>query len=417
MRRSSPRRPTKGRSAAALLPALICCALLTACVPHRLYNSEPDQYLRTLEVEAAGAASAELAIIEFDDRGLLWKREQLEDAVELIRKRNAEAEDGVLVVVYIHGWKNNADPDDPRGALDRFRRSVIANAEAQRSESPIAVNHVVGVFLGWRGDTSDIPIQEQFTFWDRHAAAERLVSLNMRETLFRVMQATKERDGSKCFIVGHSMGGLIVGKTMAPTLTTLLLSSAEQGVDLPVDLVLLQNPALDALASWQFVDFLKRSGARLELRSRDGQVRDAPGPIIASITSESDDATGVAYPVGRSIGNLFASFRTDHPKGAPSQRYLATHAEGHVDFLVSHHAFVRDGEVVIEPVPDAYNDTPFWIIRASREISRDHVDTNNPLISRLIEMLIERNEVYRTDLETWIVARPLTTSDADEHAR
>jgi hypothetical protein len=199
------------------------------------------------------------------------------------------------------------------------------------------------------------------------------------------------------------MGGLVVGATMAPSLTTLLLANQDRGTRLPADLVLLQNPALDGLASWQFIDFLKRSGATLQLRTLDGDVANANGSIIASITSETDDATGVAYPLGRSVGSLFTAFRDDHASDEPSQRYLATHAEGHIDYLVSHRANVVDGEVVIERVPDAFNDTPFWIIRASREISRDHNDINNPLYGRLVAKLIELNDVYRTDLETWMI--------------
>jgi hypothetical protein len=207
------------------------------------------------------------------------------------------------------------------------------------------------------------------------------------------------------------MGGLIVGKTIAPSLTTLLLSNGSTGTRLPVDLVLLQNPALDGLAAWQLIDFLKRNGATLELRTPDGSSEIAQGPIIASITSEADTATSAAYPFGRSLTSMFSAFRTDLAPGAPSQRHLATHAEGHIPFLVSHTATVEDGEVVIRPVPDAWNDTPFWIVRASREISRDHNDVNNPLYGRLIQEIIRLNRVYDTDVETWILSRPTRSPD------
>lgn len=124
--------------------------------------------------------------------------------------------------------------------------------------------------------------------------------------------------------------------------------------------------------------------------------------MIASITSEADGATGRAYPLGRTIASLGTSFRRDHEPGRPSQRYLATHALGHVDALTSHRAFVRDGEVVIEPISGAFNDTPFWVIQVSREISRDHGDVNNPVYGQLIEQLIALNQVYRTDLASWM---------------
>jgi hypothetical protein len=67
---------------------------------------------------------------------------------------------------------------------------------------------------------------------------------------------------------------------------------------------------------------------------------------------------------------------------------------------------VVDGAVVLERVPDAFNDTPFWVIQASPEISRDHNDVNNPRYSQLIQQIIDLNQVYRPDLQTWLVPAP-----------
>jgi pimeloyl-ACP methyl ester carboxylesterase len=394
----------RGGSISVYFVGALCLAagLLGGCVPNRMYNDEPAEYLQQVSADKHAGIAADLAIIEFDDRGVFWKLEQLQDTVELIRRRNEEAEKGTLVIVYVHGWKNNADPNRRDGDLAGFRETVAETAKVQHEATGQLADRVIGVYLGWRGDTSNVPVQEQFTFWDRLRAAERMNSINMREALFRIMRATKERPGSKCFIVGHSMGGMVVGKTMGPSLTTLLLASGDKGVELPADLILLMNPALDALSSWQLIDFLKRAQARVELHSADGEIRPARGPIIASFTSEADTATGVAYPLGRTLDSLFAAFRSDHAPGEPSQRYLARHAEGHVDELVSHRARLEDGKVVLERVPGAYNDTPFWIIRVTRDISRDHNDTKNPLVGQLVQQLIELNDVYRSDIQTWL---------------
>lgn len=384
---------------------LVAVPLMSACVPHTLYNELPEQYIQQIASDTAGSAPAHLAVIEFDDHGVLWKRDQLEDTIELIHRTNRDADDGTLVIVYVHGWKNNADPTDAEGALARFRETVRSNAARNPADRPFAADRIIGVFLGWRGDTSDIPLQEQLTFWDRRRAGERVASVHMQETLLRIMRATKNHAGSKCFVAGHSMGGMIVGKTMSPILTTLLLSTYGEGTQLPVDLVLLQNPALDALASWQTIDLLKRFDARIELRTSNGRAEAARGPLIASITSEADTATGRSYPFGRTLASLGTSFRRDHEPGTPSQRHLAIHALGHVDHLTSHRAFLRDGEVVIERIPGAFNDTPFWVIQVSKEISKDHSDFSNPFYGRLIEQLIELNQVYRTDVETWMIQK------------
>jgi hypothetical protein len=234
----------------------------------------------------------------------------------------------------------------------------------------------------------------------------------MREAIFRVMETTRTRVESKCFVVGHSMGGLIVGKTLWPSLTTMLLSNGRDGVPMPADFVLLLNPALDSLSSWELIDFLKRSNARLELRSTHGEIMEGRGPIIVSITSETDSATGTAYPFGRTLSSLFTAFRSDHEGPQPSQRYLATHAEGHVDYIVSHRAWVEDGEVVLERVAGAYNDTPFWIIQVTSDISRDHGDTRNPMLAKLIDQISELNRVYETDVQVWMRVGPEGSSAA-----
>ncbi|MEM7199634.1 MAG: hypothetical protein AAF628_05170 [Planctomycetota bacterium] len=369
---------------------------------HRAFNAAPHEYLLELDVPAAPGHSCDLAIIEFDDQGALWQLDQLQSALDVIARRNKTAERGVLVVLFIHGWKNNANPT--RGDLANFRLEVVRIAEQQYRRGTPHPDRVVGVYLGWRGLTSRLPIYKELTFWARRLAAERVASLNMREVLFRVMATTKQRPESKCFIVGHSMGGLVVGKTLAPSLTTLLVTHGAQGIHVPADLIVLANPALDALSSWQFIDFLKRAKARLELRAADGATRAAPGPIVVSMTSEADSATSRAYPFGRTVSALLslAAFRRDRHHGLPSQRFLATHAEGHVDDLVSHRARVVDDEVVLERVPDAYNDTPFWIVRVTSEICRDHSDLNNERFGALVGQIGQLNHIYDAGVQTWM---------------
>ena len=377
-------------------------ALQCSCVSHRIYNDQPRQYLQELPITDGVNVGADLAIIEFDDHGTFWKLDQLEDTIDLIERRNAEAERGVLVVIYAHGWKHNADPDRSEGDLAQFRADLIKIANDQHGIGDQGPDQIIGVYIGWRGDTSSIPVHRDLTFWDRKRTAERMVSINMREALFRVMETTKKRPESKCYIAGHSMGGLIIGKTIAPSITTLLLSNGEQGIRLPADLILLQNPALDGLSSWEFIDFLKRSGAHVKLKALDGTMRDAPGPIIASITSEADTATGALYTAGQAVGALSTKFRHDYPNSMPSQKYLATHAEGHIEYLISHRAWLEDGKVKLERIPNAYNDTPYWVIQTTADIIKDHIDIRNPKLDELLNQISELNELYSTEVQTWM---------------
>ena len=62
---------------------------LGGCVGHRIYNTDREQYLQELTVPENEEISYDLAIIEFDDQGIFWKLEQLEDTLEMIAQRNA----------------------------------------------------------------------------------------------------------------------------------------------------------------------------------------------------------------------------------------------------------------------------------------------------------------------------------------
>lgn len=389
----------------ALALALISTlATLTACVGNKMYNPEPEQYLQTL-VSDDGIHTYDLAIIEFDDEGMWWDRQQLEDTAALLQQRSDEHPDGLFVITFVHGWKNNADPNREGNDLQDFRAD-LARTAARLADDPDQnqPDRVVGVYLGWRGATSGVVLHNQTTFWDRRQAAERTANYHMRETLFRIIGNANHNRNSKVFIVGHSMGGIVVGKTLGPALATLLLASENEGIAMTSDLVLLANPALDALSSWQLIEFLKRNNARVELRDAEGNRFPAPGPAIVSITSEADTATRNAYRFGRVISNLFTPYRTDHAEGEPSQRRLATTAEGHLDYIISHRAFLDDeGELVLERVEDAYNDTPFWIIQVTGDIVADHNDLRNPNFGKLVGQISDLNSLFRSDFQTWIV--------------
>lgn len=376
--------------------------LALGCIGNKQYNLTPDQYLHQIVEPSDESVSLDLAIIEFDEFGMLWDMAQLEDALSLIAERNATSERGVLLVTFTHGWMNNANPEDEDGNLAKFETDMRALAADLHRQGAPAPDHVFGVYLGWRGATNRIPGLSTTTFWDRQRTAERVSSYQMRETLFRLTSAIKARSDSKVFISGHSMGGMIVGRTLGPALATLMLAADEQGVRIPADLVLMQNPALDGLSVYQLVEYLKRNGAIAELRHNDGQVETAPGPIIVSITSEADNVTKVAYAAGRVVEFLSASFRSSLGMDVPGQGKLATRAHGHLPYLISHRAWMEDGALKVERVPGAYNDTPFWIVQTSAEISNAHGDIHNPRFLLLLEYLTELNDFYDADVQTWI---------------
>ncbi|MEM9066538.1 MAG: hypothetical protein AAGB51_13725 [Planctomycetota bacterium] len=393
-----------------ILFLLTCAIVLPGCIGSRIHNPDPDQYIRSLKGEPG--VSIDLAIIEFDDFGAFWDESQLFAAEELIQRRNAEVPGAVAVAVYVHGWQNDADPDRKNGDLNRFQEELhdlaigFARARERGDEVP---DHLVGVYMGWRGASTRVLPFNLMTFWNRRRAAERVASFDMRESFYRLTESANSKRESSIVITGHSMGGLIVGKTIHPSVSTILLNAWSEGrPETPIDvgLVLLENPALEAYSVHQVIKQLKKAGASTELRSTDGSVEPG-GPLVVAITSEADSVTKIAYPAGLIFDNMFRDTRDDHAEGEPSQWHLITRAVGHVDYLASHDAYIDEaGELRIEPIEGAYNDTPYWVIRCDSEISGSHGDIWNDRFRGLIGMLVGTHQVFDPNKQLWLVIDP-----------
>lgn len=54
-------------------------------------------------------------------------------------------------------------------------------------------------------------------------------------------------------------------------------------------------------------------------------------------------------------------------------------------------------------MPNAWNDTPYWVIRVTADISKDHGDTRNPRLGELLDRIARGNRLYETDVELWMV--------------
>jgi len=383
---------------------IFAVVLLTTCESSTFYNKTPEQYLTKITEVSDARVGSDLAIIEFDEFGVMWNRRQLDDTLSLIKRRNIESKSGILLITYTHGWKSNANPKDRKGDLVQFRKSIQEITNNLRKSKKSVPDHVVAVYLGWRGISSKLPVLNSITFWGRKRVAKRVASHQMREVLISMAKMAKEYPSSRVHMTGHSMGGMILSRTFTPSLTTALMLSGSEGHRFLSDLMVLKNPALDGLSTSLFINFLKENGVVAELHTAEGNVEPAPGPAIVSITAESDWVTNVAYPIGQIVGNLMTAtdFRNDTRVGMPNQRKLATNTLGHIDYLISHRAWIEDGKLMLDRVPNSYNDTPFWVIQVSDEISSGHSDVYNDRFDELVRRLIQKNRLYNTKAQTWL---------------
>jgi hypothetical protein len=260
---------------------------------------------------------------------------------------------------------------------------------------------VIGLYVGWRGRTYSLPILIDASFWNRRVAAHRVASMRLVEVLYRTAQEAAKASDSKCVLVGHSMGGLVLEKTIGPAVVAELMAAqgATGSLSPDYDLVVSANPSIEALYSKQLIDILKRSGVRLVVEDHLGNRSDASGPLLVSLTSEADAVTRVMFPLAMKINSLFVRYRHSRDPDAPGQRRLGIHTAGWVPYLHSHRVEVDDRRVTFHEIPGRWNDTPFWVFQVPEKVSASHNDIDGPLWGRMMIELMNLNEVFNPDVE------------------
>lgn len=321
------------------------------------------------------------SFVEFDGRGDFIDIRQHQHCYETILALSKEQP--VLLVMYCHGWQNNAHSGDVvrfNSFLKRLAESAPIQAQGLR---------VHGVYLGWRGSAvhphvakegrdfqelntayghelvskrfnrslkQPLGLLSKVTYWSRKSAAEHEVSgITMSRAVQTYGAAAKSRGKGKAkvIVMGHSFGALMMEQSVIPAMASNLMNqwvwgsqpTVQTSARLPYDLVLLVNSAAPSIYALQTRGFLAAHAKALE---RTGHP-EADAPIVISVTSTGDAATKVAHRVG----NLFSPFNrsnnrsydfglldpqaergANHSPVAQSEFYKRT--PGHNPMLVNH---------------------------------------------------------------------------------
>ena len=384
--------------ASILVPLLI---VLTSCVPNQAYRTaigpckEPTPTCSVQLVQStldAKPVAIPVAFIEFDDFGQAFNPAQM-DAAETVIKEEKNTHKRVVTILFIHGWKNNASDDSANVPGFRyFLQQLQPNLRALGSDVA-----VVGVYFGWRGNVTNLPGAQDLTYWDRRDTATYIPGSNMSEALLRVALAVKGPEykdpTSTLIVVGHSFGGLVLERTVTQYLTRRVVETP-QGFYPFADLLVFVNEAAAATEGIQLLTMFKRRFTPDPPEKRH--------PIIVSITSQGDLATGVALPIGQAASLLKKSVRDygppypPDPFGIASQKTYFLRSAAHIPQLESHS--VGDNLKAAYDGPDGYtcvnisvnghppkpfyvvrndkaaNDTPYWIMQMPVQIVPDHSD-------------------------------------------
>jgi hypothetical protein len=235
-----------------------------------------------------------IGFVELDDQGWLWAHSQWAAVKNEIRsEHDATPAKGLTLLVFVHGWENNAAYDNDN--VNMFR-GVLTNLSLTLTNRT-----VFGVYVGWRGKSLTIPIIERVSFYHRKDVAERLGHQGAATQIFTELERQQDEwneptnsayPRTELIIVGHSFGGQLVYSAISQILTErLVLMHHDRSLNSFGDLVVLVNPAFEA----SLYKNLQSLATSPELRPYPPNQR----PALAIFTSKGDDATGVAFPVGR----------------------------------------------------------------------------------------------------------------------
>jgi hypothetical protein len=271
----------------------------------------------------------DLFFAEFTDQGLQYPREaqygnagfQLTNTIEGLYRIAANAPHrGVSVFVYVHGWKHNAMHDD--SDVRSFRTLLQAADSLERAQG--SNYRVVGIYVGWRGLSVRGEPASNISFWSRKAAALRVAQGSPRELFnrLRTFKCAQNRivarapehvaDLGGCtdpaaglgepkvrmMMIGHSFGAHILYNAVAGSLVESLSYEPDTGDPNATnprfaDMIVLLNPAFEA----SFYAPLHHVATASEFRRYQA-------PILVSVTTTEDWATGRAFPIGRWVNSI-----------------------------------------------------------------------------------------------------------------
>ena len=324
----------------------------------------------------------------------------------------------MLMVTYIHGWQNNASVEglgddatdeevqkrlnsfhpnvnDEKGDVQRFKHFLAILANTPKLEGI----EVYGVYLGWRGELIENPsddvvtkylvmtVPRALTFWSREATATKMGDSSAFGVTLQAIRSFAASSGKQVTTVfmGHSFGAKIleqavtqwalrefagqIGKSSHP--------ESERFEEPFADLVLFMNPASQSIYARRLTHILQDYGAEYYKKP----------PLFVAVSSESDYATGLAFPIGTTASTAFGAFR-EFADGTDQRHYFRSTSV--------HNDTLRNGEIDV-------SDKKLWSYRGGLDdaAQQNVAKAKDLAVKQTVRQAIEsldfnlRHEVYR----------------------
>ena len=193
------------------------------------------------------------------------------------------------MVLYVHGWHNNARPE--QGDLYSFRQLMAGLAETNREKQ------VTGIYVSWDAN-SDIPLWYYLDFWSKMGAADRIAASGTVTNVVAAIASMVARSSEpgQFIAIGHSFGARILMASTAQN-TIAATQRAHPGganayyreIEGLAQTTILLNPAFEA-AYWTPIQAFNRSEDHFSPDQK---------PVLLAISTDNDAATGYAFPLAQ----------------------------------------------------------------------------------------------------------------------
>ena len=379
--------------------------------------------------------------VEFNDKGELWNPGELTDALEQVKNaRGADNKQGVLLVVYIHGWQNNAD-ETPGSCQDvcRFRDTLLKDLADSESQGGRPLK-VVGIYLGWRGLTFTVePFKHIVSYWPRRGVALHVGQTGMYDAVKQIEQVVGEsRRNYVLVLAGHSFGARVLEnaaemnrkerkgfmleyrdrlKSVAHPhggfATAAPQSPFALNPGLPADLIVYVNAATASTVTSRTIK---------ETREICAKTPGAPicgaDPLYLAVTSHADLATGIIMPIANLV---FPALGSDglHLMSAANTPWLHSHKDPRPgcgqDSSLCFTVDSNEHQESIEHVSRHWelpgkNTDPFWIFNVNSDVMKNHGDVWNNAVTDLVRNVI----VGRTKFQQLSVRQKALTAQVNQ---
>lgn len=404
-----------------------------------------------------------VGFVEFNDQGDAWSvakdpgaARQMDLVVDYLNQQAATQD--LLLVAFVHGWHHTAKGQVPGAAhadanVETFQQVLqgLAQEEAQRAidaRPQRPPRPVVGVYVGWRGDSITLPYLDNLTFWDRKNTAAQVGHGGVTQLLSEIELVKRTQDSkarmaagvansaspcepgagadakpitsdTRLVVVGHSFGGLVVQSAVGQILEdrAVRTKGGDFGCQLGVEgfgnLVVLINPAFEA----------QRYAVLHDMATRRRFYPPDQLPVEMILTSQADQATKRLFPLGRHVSTVF-----DRDGWNPRNVTAVGHYRPYITHTLSREAAAAPTQATLKQVwiDKSRADTdicvagltlrrlqlsarnPYLNVSVSGDLIKDHNDIDEPDIINFIKKMImlsaqteadRRNPTRQADLE------------------